>query len=44
MELGVIAMKEYSTLLRSPEEELHYQVQFRIIPRTPLWGREFYPQ
>ena len=32
--LGVIAMKGYSTLPKSPELELHHH--FRVILRTPL--------
>ena len=33
--LGVMAMKEYSTLLRSLKLELYYQIQFSIISGTP---------
>ena len=33
VDMGVMAVKEYSTLLMSPELELHYQMQFSVIPR-----------
>ena len=42
VDLGVMAMKGYSTLPRSPKLELRYQRQFSVIPRTPLSGRVFY--
>ena len=32
--LGVIAMKVYSTLPRSPEQKPHYHIQFSVLPRT----------
>ena len=36
-----MAMKEYSTLPRAQELEPHFQVQFSVIPRTPLFGVGF---
>ena len=36
--LGVIAMKGYPTLLRSLELEPQHQMQFSVIPRTHLFG------
>ena len=36
VDLGVMAIKGYATHPRSPQLEPHYQMQFRIIPRTPL--------
>ena len=36
VDLGIMAMKEYSTLPRSLELELLHQMQFSIIPRTLL--------
>ena len=41
MDLGVMATDEYSELPRSPELEPHHQMQFSVIPRTPLFGFEF---
>ena len=32
-------MNEYSSLLRAPELEPHHPMQFSVIPRTPLLGR-----
>ena len=37
VDLGVMAMKEYSTLSRTLEQEPHYQMQFSVIPRTPFF-------
>ena len=37
VDLGVMKMKGYSTLLRSLELKFHYQMQFCVIPRTPLF-------
>ena len=38
-DLGVMTMKEYSTFPRAPELEPYDQMQFTIIPRTPiLWS------
>ena len=34
VDLGVIGLKGYSTLLKSPKLEPDYQMQFSIIPRT----------
>ena len=34
VDLGVMAMKVYSTYLRAPELEPHHQMQFSVIPRT----------
>ena len=36
--LGVMAMKGYLILLRSPELETHHQLQFSVISRTPLFS------
>ena len=38
--LGFMPMKGYYTLLRPPELEPHYQMQFSVILRTPLFGME----
>ena len=35
MDLGVMAMKEYSTLSRAQEPEYHYQMQFNVILILP---------
>ena len=35
VDLGVMAMKEYSKLLWAPGLEAQHQVQFNVIPRTP---------
>ena len=37
MDLGLMAMKGYSTLPRSPELKPHHQIQFNIIPRMPVF-------
>ena len=37
-ELGVMVMKEYSTLLRSPELEPYHQMWFSSLLWTPLFG------
>ena len=34
VDLGVMAMKGYSTHLRYPELEIHYSMYFSVIPRT----------
>ena len=34
VDLGVMAIKEYFPLFRSPELEPHNQMQFSVIPRT----------
>ena len=39
VDLGVMAMKWYSTLNRPLELELYHQMQFTVIPRIPLFGR-----
>ena len=36
VDLGLMAMKGYFTLPRSPEMESHYQMQLSVIPRTPF--------
>ena len=36
--LGVMARKPYSIFPRSSELEPHYQMQFSVLPRTPLIG------
>ena len=41
MDLGVVAMIGYSTLLRYPELDLHYQMQFSIMLRTLLLGASY---
>ena len=38
MEQGIIAIKEYFTLTKSPELEPHHQVQFIDTLHTPSWG------
>ena len=38
MKQGVMAMKEYSTITRSQALEPRQQIQFSVIPRTPLCG------
>ena len=38
MELGIMAMKRYSTLLTAPELEPYHQKHFTVISRTPLSG------
>ena len=40
--LGVIAMKVYPTLPRSPNMELSHQMQLSFIPRNTLGGVNFY--
>ena len=35
--LGVMAMKEYSTLPRTPDVKPHHQILFSVIPRIPLY-------
>ena len=37
--MGVMAMKGFFTLSRSPELEPHHQMQFSVIPKTSLFGR-----
>ena len=34
VELGVMAMKEYSTFSKAPGLESHYQIQFSVLSRT----------
>ena len=34
MDLAVMAMEKYSTLLKSPELDLYHQMQFSVIPKT----------
>ena len=36
--LGVVAMKEYSTLPKVIGLELHYRMQFRVMPGNSLAG------
>ena len=36
--LGVMAMKEYSTLLRASEMEPHHRMQFSVILRSPIFS------
>ena len=41
VDLGVMAMKRYSAFIRSPELDLHHQMQFSIILGEPIfkgWG------
>ena len=38
LDLGVMAMKGYSILLKSPEMEHYYLMQFSIIPTTSILG------
>ena len=37
VDLGVMAMKSYSTLPESPEVESRYQMQFSVTPKTGLF-------
>ena len=37
MDLGVMAMKGYSTLPKLPELKPYHQMQFSVISRTPLF-------
>ena len=37
VELGIMAMKEYSPLLRAFELEPHYLVQYSVIQRTSIF-------
>ena len=39
VDLGIMAMKGYSTLPRSPELEPHHQMLFSIIPGSPIFCR-----
>ena len=40
VDLGVMVLRRYFTLLKSLELELHHQMQYRVIPRTlPFVGR-----
>ena len=41
VDLGVMAMNKYSTLLRSLKLEHHHQIWFSAIPRTPLFEECF---
>ena len=41
MDLGVIAMKGYSTFSKAPELESHHQTQFSIISRTLIAGWDY---
>ena len=36
VDLGVMAVKRYFMVLRVPEFEPHFKMQFSVIPRTPL--------
>ena len=42
VDLGVITMKEYSTLFRTPKLETYHQMQFSVVPRKHFffgrWG------
>ena len=40
VDLGVIAMKEYTTLMRSPELEPHHKMQFNDVLKTPICSGE----
>ena len=42
-ELGVIAMKEYSTFPKAPGLELDHQIQFSVISRTLVGGKGTFP-
>ena len=37
MDLEIIGIKGYFILLRSPQWELHYQIQFSVISWKPLF-------
>ena len=42
VDLGVMAMKEYSMFPTSVGLEPHHQIQFCVIPQTPLEGGEHF--
>ena len=41
IDLGVMKLEEYSTLLKYSEVEPHHQMQFSVMPRTPFFVREW---
>ena len=42
MDLGVIAIKGYSTLPKPLEQELHHQMEFSVIAKTlQFWERSY---
>ena len=43
VDLGVKAMKQYSTLHRPTELEPHHEIQFSVIPGTPFLERGLVP-
>ena len=42
VDLRVMAMKEYTTFLRSPEVDPHHQMRFSVISKTPPFGGRSY--
>ena len=40
VDLGVMAIEEYSTLPRRPELEFHHPMKFNVILRTPTFVGE----
>ena len=42
VDLGVMTMKEYITVLRSPELDRLHQMQFRVIPKILPLGFSIY--
>ena len=40
MNLRVMAMKEYTTLPRSPGLEFHHQMKLSVIPKIPFLGEK----
>ena len=41
IDLGVMEIKGYFTLPRSPEEESHHWMQFSVIHRAPLLEKSY---
>ena len=41
VDMGVMAMKGYSILLRASELEPYHQMQFSFLPKTPPFGRSY---
>ena len=42
VDLREVAIKEYFKFPKNPGLELHYQMQFTVIPRTLTWGGEYW--
>ena len=43
VDLGVMAMKRYSTFSKTSELEPHHQMQFNVICKTLVGGRSVFP-